>query len=51
MKTTSSRGYELGADDYVTKPYSMAVLYAKTKALIAGAGDASGQTVSWRRRV
>lgn len=28
-------GYELGADDYVTKPYSMAVLYAKTKALIA----------------
>lgn len=45
------RGYELGADDYVTKPYSMAVLYAKTKALIAGAGDASGQTVSWRRRV
>lgn len=29
------RGYELGADDYVTKPYSMAVLYAKTKALIA----------------
>lgn len=29
------RGYELGADDYVTKPYSMAVLYAKCKALIA----------------
>jgi DNA-binding response OmpR family regulator len=29
------KGYELGADDYVTKPYSMAVLYAKTKALIA----------------
>ncbi len=29
------RGYELGADDYVTKPYSMAVLHAKTKALIA----------------
>ena len=29
------RGYELGADDYVTKPYSMAVLYAKTMALIA----------------
>lgn len=27
-------GYELGADDYVTKPYSMAVLYAKTMALI-----------------
>lgn len=29
------RGYELGADDYVTKPFSIAVLYAKTKALIA----------------
>lgn len=27
-------GYELGADDYVTKPYSMSVLYAKTAALI-----------------
>ncbi len=27
-------GYELGADDYVTKPYSLAVLYAKISALI-----------------
>jgi len=27
-------GYELGADDYVTKPYTMSVLYAKTMALI-----------------
>ena len=27
-------GYELGADDYVTKPFSMSVLYAKTIALI-----------------
>lgn len=27
-------GYELGADDYVTKPYSLAVLYAKVTALI-----------------
>ncbi len=27
-------GYELGADDYVTKPFSLAVLYAKTEALI-----------------
>ena len=40
------RGYELGADDYVTKPYSMAVLYAKTKALISrcrGCIGANGQ--------
>lgn len=27
-------GYELGADDYVTKPYSLSVLYAKLTALI-----------------
>ena len=27
-------GYELGADDYVTKPFIMSVLYAKTAALI-----------------
>lgn len=27
-------GYELGADDYITKPFSLSVLYAKTTALI-----------------
>lgn len=27
-------GYELGADDYITKPFSLAVLYAKITALI-----------------
>ena len=27
-------GYELGADDYITKPFSMSVLYAKIDALI-----------------
>ena len=27
-------GYELGADDYITKPFSMSVLYAKLCALI-----------------
>ena len=27
-------GYELGADDYITKPFTMSVLYAKTAALI-----------------
>lgn len=27
-------GFSLGADDYVTKPFSLAVLYAKTAALI-----------------
>ena len=28
------QGYELGADDYVTKPFSLSVLYAMTAALI-----------------
>ncbi len=28
------KGYELGADDYVTKPFTMSVLYAKVSALI-----------------
>ena len=28
------QGYALGADDYVTKPFSLAVLLAKTKAVI-----------------
>lgn len=27
-------GYEFGADDYITKPFTMSVLYAKTMALI-----------------
>ena len=37
------KGYELGADDYITKPYSMAVLYAKTMALIARSRGAIGK--------
>ncbi len=37
------RGYALGCDDYVTKPFSLAVLLAKTQALIRrgrGGGEA-----------
>ncbi len=37
-------GYELGADDYVTKPFSMAVLYAKTMAVIARSRGAIGRS-------
>ncbi|MGO5023226.1 response regulator transcription factor [Lawsonibacter sp. LCP25S3_G6] len=42
------RGYALGCDDYVTKPFSLAVLLAKTQALIRrsrGTGEAG--LLSW----
>jgi len=39
-------GYELGADDYVTKPFSLAVLYAKCIALIKRVvGDGLSETL------
>ena len=38
------RGYELGADDYVTKPFSLAVLHAKTLALIRRSRGGPAQT-------
>ena len=38
------RGYALGCDDYVTKPFSLAVLLARTRALIrrSRGGDGAG---------
>ena len=39
-------GYELGADDYITKPFSLAVLYAKTMALIRRAAGISGEVLT-----
>ena len=39
-------GYELGADDYITKPFSLAVLYAKTMALIRRAAGISGEELT-----
>lgn len=36
------RGYALGCDDYVTKPFSLAVLLAKTQALIRRSRGGSG---------
>ena len=39
------RGYELGADDYVTKPFSLAVLHAKTMALIRRSRGGPSETV------
>ena len=39
-------GYELGADDYITKPFSMAVLYAKTMALIRRTAGSSSEVLT-----
>ena len=40
------RGYELGADDYITKPFSLAVLLAKTKALIRRSRGEGGEQLT-----
>lgn len=40
------RGYELGADDYVTKPFSLAVLLAKTRAAIRRGRGEGGETLT-----
>ena len=41
------RGYGLGADDYVTKPFSLAVLLAKTQALVRRSrGEAGAETLA-----
>ncbi len=37
-------GYQLGADDYVTKPFSLAVLHAKTMALVRRSRGGPTQT-------
>ncbi|WP_243413572.1 response regulator transcription factor [Pseudoflavonifractor phocaeensis] len=39
-------GYELGADDYITKPFSLAVLYAKTMALIRRTAGSSSEVLT-----
>jgi two-component system KDP operon response regulator KdpE len=36
------RGFSIGADDYVTKPFSFAQLAARIKAVLARKGDAPG---------
>lgn len=42
------RGYGLGADDYVTKPFSLAVLLAKTRALIRRSRGGGGRNAYLR---
>ena len=38
-ETDIVRGFSLGADDYVTKPFSLSVLQARVKALLRRGGD------------
>ena len=40
------RGYALGADDYVTKPFSLALLLAKTEALIRRSRGGGAETLA-----
>jgi two-component system phosphate regulon response regulator PhoB len=44
-------GLHIGADDYVTKPFSMAVLLARVAAVLRRAGSEGGTTVSRLLRV
>lgn len=37
-------GYEIGADDYVTKPFSLAILVSKVKAFMKRAGNNENQS-------
>jgi DNA-binding response OmpR family regulator len=47
-ETDKLHGYELGADDYVTKPFSPKVLMAKVKALLKRAGDGGEEAAGYR---
>lgn len=38
-------GYEIGADDYVTKPFSLAILVSKVKAFMKRAGNNEKQSL------
>jgi two-component system response regulator RegX3 len=40
------RGFRAGADDYVTKPFSLAQLLARVKALLRRAGDGAVETLA-----
>lgn len=42
MESDMLRGYELGADDYVTKPFPMSVFQKKVAALLARIRKQSG---------
>ena len=43
------RGFALGADDYITKPFSLPVLYAKVEALIRRSGQGTDEILTCGR--
>lgn len=45
-ETDKLRGYEYGADDYMTKPFSPKILLAKANALLRRASVSSADTLS-----
>lgn len=45
LETDIVAGLELGAEDYITKPFSLAVLRARVNAQLRRQGGGSGQTV------
>lgn len=40
------KGYDLGADDYITKPFSLAQLFAKVQALLKRSNPGEGKRVT-----
>jgi two-component system, OmpR family, response regulator len=45
MKDDKLKGFELGADDYLTKPFAMEELIARIQAIIRRVGDASSAKI------
>ena len=44
LEEDALRGYELGAEDYVTKPFSMKILMKKIGVILKRSGDEAGES-------
>ena len=44
-------GLELGADDYVTKPFHMEEILARLRALVRRAAGQASSTAGWQTRI